>query len=927
MTTSAIERLVQEAAAGRSPWKLACRLVATTNLTLQGLQTVDSVPLDEGDRILVAGQTDSTQNGIRYASAGAWIRSVDFDSDEEATLGMVINILEGSTGANTEYELTSPTSGPIVIGSTALTFQQSGAGGGVSTVHATLPLVSSGGTTPTITIDAATDSTPGSLSAADKTKIDSLDDGTISAFTSGTPTLVAKVGGRVNRLSGTASAPTLPSGPVGASVVLENIGLTSLVVSAAAGDSIDGESTYAIPDGDETANPHVRPIVRFICDAFVSSRYQWSAYVSSGSGGGVSSVTGTAPVVSSGGATPAISMPVADSTHDGYLNQTDWSTFNGKGAGTVTSVTGTAPIVSSGGTTPALSISAATTGAAGSLSASDKTKLDSMTSGAAVASVTVNAPITNSGSSTALSLHVTAADATHDGYLAQADYTTLHTATAAATNSALCQRDSSAGCAFGIVTASQYATTGNLILNPSTGVVAIDKAGASGLTISVNPTGTTALSYAAGITSITDSQTQHASAAGNPRSLYAQQGAAGFIGGVTKIGGGPGGTSGTNLAGPVQIDLGTAVSGASAKSSWLVGGASVLDLSQSSAGNLTLDAGSNGLNIVSASGAIEIHCTSSDAALVSGAASNSQVVCNPTGEVDVYATLKVLIRTPEYDFCNIAAVPFRTFGHSAAFTDTFAAANTSNTISQADTTVSTATGAPLTIAAQNSTGAGGTVGGTLFLAPGTGTTRGGNVCIGATSFTDNGMGTGLYVATATATPTAAPSGGCYLYASSGVLRAVDSGSTGNRAEDLHASFKADQTVAFVPTAVAKFRRSGSGKFTSAVTRAIVQIESAAIPQGGSIVSVGRLTIKVTAFDSTAGGCYHAIWQSGYKSIAGTLSVDTAVLVGTAIDNTSTDVTGITTTLSSGAINVNFITLKTDPIYVLIEVEVDGMRIS
>ena len=50
----------------------------------------------------------------------------------------------------------------------------------------------------------------------------------------------------------------------------------------------------------------------------------------------------------------------------------------------VTSVTGTAPIVSSGGNTPAISISAATTSAAGSMSAADKTKLDGIAAGAQV---------------------------------------------------------------------------------------------------------------------------------------------------------------------------------------------------------------------------------------------------------------------------------------------------------------------------------------------------------------------------------------------------------------------------------------------------------------------------------------------------------------------------------------------------------------
>ena len=46
----------------------------------------------------------------------------------------------------------------------------------------------------------------------------------------------------------------------------------------------------------------------------------------------------------------------------------------------VTDVTGTAPIVSSGGSTPAISISAATTSSAGSMSAADKVKLDGVVS-------------------------------------------------------------------------------------------------------------------------------------------------------------------------------------------------------------------------------------------------------------------------------------------------------------------------------------------------------------------------------------------------------------------------------------------------------------------------------------------------------------------------------------------------------------------
>jgi hypothetical protein len=50
----------------------------------------------------------------------------------------------------------------------------------------------------------------------------------------------------------------------------------------------------------------------------------------SGGGGTVTAVTGTAPVVSSGGTSPAISMAAATASVPGYLLAVDWGTFNGK---------------------------------------------------------------------------------------------------------------------------------------------------------------------------------------------------------------------------------------------------------------------------------------------------------------------------------------------------------------------------------------------------------------------------------------------------------------------------------------------------------------------------------------------------------------------------------------------------------------------
>jgi hypothetical protein len=89
--------------------------------------------------------------------------------------------------------------------------------------------------------------------------------------------------------------------------------------------------------------------------------------------GTVTSVTGTSPVVSSGGNTPAISMAKATSLVDGYLSAIDWNTFNSKQpAGSyVTSVAATSPVTSTGGTTPTIAMPAATTSVSGYLTSTD----------------------------------------------------------------------------------------------------------------------------------------------------------------------------------------------------------------------------------------------------------------------------------------------------------------------------------------------------------------------------------------------------------------------------------------------------------------------------------------------------------------------------------------------------------------------------
>ena len=61
-------------------WKSACRVVATGNVTLSGLRTIDGVAVVAGDRVLVAGQDEAAENGVYVAAAGTWTRAADVNT-------------------------------------------------------------------------------------------------------------------------------------------------------------------------------------------------------------------------------------------------------------------------------------------------------------------------------------------------------------------------------------------------------------------------------------------------------------------------------------------------------------------------------------------------------------------------------------------------------------------------------------------------------------------------------------------------------------------------------------------------------------------------------------------------------------------------------------------------------------------------------
>ncbi|OWK19662.1 hypothetical protein AJ88_38460 [Mesorhizobium amorphae CCBAU 01583] len=74
------------------------RLATTANIDVDtgGLLTIDGVQTEVGDRILLTGQTDGSENGIRTASAGQWFRAADARTARAMQKGTTVTVQEGT---------------------------------------------------------------------------------------------------------------------------------------------------------------------------------------------------------------------------------------------------------------------------------------------------------------------------------------------------------------------------------------------------------------------------------------------------------------------------------------------------------------------------------------------------------------------------------------------------------------------------------------------------------------------------------------------------------------------------------------------------------------------------------------------------------------------------------------------------------------
>lgn len=229
--------------------KQSVRVATTANITLTDLKTLDGIALVAGDRVLVKNQTSAKDNGLYVAAAGAWPRAPDADTHAKVSSALLVSVEQGATQADTRWQLV--TDGVIVVGTTALTFQNITQG--LAPINS--PAFTGNPTAPTpARFDVSTKiATMAALQAR------GLQYAGFLSFSGALLGIVSHVGGVLHCSGATANSYSLPDStannlPLGANVRVQNWGVTSLGLAIQGSDkmqeNIDGTwsaTTRSIP--------------------------------------------------------------------------------------------------------------------------------------------------------------------------------------------------------------------------------------------------------------------------------------------------------------------------------------------------------------------------------------------------------------------------------------------------------------------------------------------------------------------------------------------------------------------------------------------------------------------------------------------------------------------------------------------------------
>lgn len=197
--------------------------------------------------------------------------------------------------------------------------------------------------------DPATDTTnwgvlssKGDVGASNSLSIGTVTTGTAAASITGTsPSQVLNLT-LPTAPPNTLSIGTVTSGTAGASITgtAPNQTLNLVLQTGAKGDkgtifrsAWSAATAYAVDDlSTYSGTTYIRLIAGTTATAPSSDSTNWAVFAAKGADGAgtVAGVTASAPLASTGGANPNITITQANTTTNGYLSNTDWNTFNNK---------------------------------------------------------------------------------------------------------------------------------------------------------------------------------------------------------------------------------------------------------------------------------------------------------------------------------------------------------------------------------------------------------------------------------------------------------------------------------------------------------------------------------------------------------------------------------------------------------------------
>ncbi|WP_198404964.1 phage tail protein [Chromobacterium violaceum] len=96
------QRIAEELA--KLDGKPSVRAATTAPIALAGLQTVDGVVLQLGDRVLVKNQAAGADNGIYVAGTGNWARAADANISLEVTPGLFVAVEQGAANGGSLWQ-------------------------------------------------------------------------------------------------------------------------------------------------------------------------------------------------------------------------------------------------------------------------------------------------------------------------------------------------------------------------------------------------------------------------------------------------------------------------------------------------------------------------------------------------------------------------------------------------------------------------------------------------------------------------------------------------------------------------------------------------------------------------------------------------------------------------------------------------------